>query len=74
MGKAPEIPKPLCVFCSKPWTDEMVQVSASAELEHGYYPGEIDGCEIDTVIDVICSSCDRLVYRKECRTKATSWW
>ena len=60
-------PPPLCVFCSAPWTDEMVKVFATAELEHGYYEGDVYLDSIDTVIDVTCSSCNRLVYRKEFR-------
>jgi len=62
-----EIPPPLCVFCGAPWTDEMLNVSASAELECGYYPDDYSVGSIDAVIDVTCSSCGRLVYRKECR-------
>lgn len=60
------IPPPLCVFCSAPWTDDMVKIYARAELSRGYYPD--DSVEVETVvakIDVTCSSCGRLVYRKE---------
>ncbi len=62
-----KIPPPLCVFCSAPWTDDMMKVSAEADMNWGYYPGEehVDG--VDVNIDVTCSSCGRLVYRKECR-------
>ncbi|MDP3938240.1 MAG: hypothetical protein Q8R92_08900 [Deltaproteobacteria bacterium] len=61
-----KIPPPLCVFCSAPWTDDMMQVYAKADLEVGYY-GDVDGVQIDMTIDVTCSSCNRVVYRKECR-------
>lgn len=59
-----EIPKPLCVFCSAPWTDEMVKVGAVAGLE--YYAGEVGIDRIEVKIDVTCSTCGKLVYRKEC--------
>ncbi len=59
-------PPPLCVFCNAPWTDDMLKVMAASEVEPGYYPGEIDGVQSVINIDVTCSSCNRLVYRKEC--------
>lgn len=59
-------PPPLCVFCSAPWTDDMVKVLAEAEMEHGYY-GDSYVDYIDVVVDVTCSTCRRLVYRKEVR-------
>lgn len=65
--KAETIPPPLCVFCSAPWTDDMMAVFATAELEDGYYEGDVSVSSIDVTIDVTCSSCKRLVYRKECR-------
>lgn len=56
-----EIPTPpACVFCSAPWTPEMVEL---VELS-GYCPSCADG---ERVIDVFCSACTRLVYRKEVR-------
>lgn len=58
---------PLCVFCSKPWTDDMIRASSYAELETGYY-GDSHVDSIDTVIDITCSHCNRLVYRKEIRS------
>ena len=43
----------------------MVNVLARAEIYNGYYGDwELDG--IDVLIDVKCSSCGRVVYRKEC--------
>jgi len=59
-------PPPLCVFCNAPWTDEMLKVLAETETEPGYY-GETYVVGTDITIDVTCSSCKRLVYRKECR-------
>lgn len=64
-----DIPKPLCVFCGAPWTDEMIKVSAQAKLELGFYPDDISVAEIAVKIDIICSSCDLLVYRKECAVR-----
>lgn len=61
-----KIPPPLCVWCSAPWTDEMVQMGAEAEMESGYY-GDSYVEYIDLKIDVVCSTCKRLVYRKEVR-------
>jgi len=69
MADKPEddtIPPPLCVFCNAPWTDEMLKVSAQAELDWGYY-GDASVDYIDANIDVVCSSCGQLVYRKEVR-------
>ena len=77
MGKKKEAetpPPPLCVFCSAPWTDDMLAVFAEAELEHGYYEGDVSVDTIDMVIDVTCSSCNRLVYRKEVRQIGNRAW
>lgn len=60
-------PPPLCVYCSAPWTDDMLTVWSEAEMENGYY-GDTWVDHIDTVIDVTCGSCGKLVYRKEVRT------
>ena len=57
---------PLCVFCNAPWTDDMVTVMAEAEMENGYY-GDSWVDHIDATVDITCSSCKRLVYRKEIR-------
>lgn len=65
--EAEKIPPPLCVWCSAPWTDEMLFVQANADINHGYYPGEWEVSGHDVKIDVTCSTCNRLVYRKEIR-------
>jgi formate-dependent nitrite reductase cytochrome c552 subunit len=62
-------PPPLCVWCSAPWTDDMLKVYAKADIENGYYEGEYTVIGYDTVVDVTCSSCHKLVYRKEIRVK-----
>ena len=61
-------PPPLCVWCGAPWTDEMLKVQTEGDFDFGYYPGEFSVDGYDTTIDVTCSTCNRLVYRKEIRT------
>lgn len=61
MAKREAPPPPLCVWCSTPWTDDMLKVQASADYSCGDYGG-VDG--IETTIDVVCSTCNRLVYQK----------
>jgi hypothetical protein len=62
------IPSPLCVWCSAPWTDDRLKVYTKGDFDFGYYPGEFCVGGYDTTIDVTCSNCNRLVYRKEIRT------
>ena len=73
MADEDKIPPPLCVFCSAPWTDDMLRVYTKADFDWGYYPGDfcVDG--YDTTIDVTCTSCKRLVYRKEVRLTPDSY-
>jgi hypothetical protein len=58
---------PLCVFCNAPWTADMVKVSAEVELEDGYYGDTYLSGEGIANVDITCSTCKRLVYRKEIR-------
>lgn len=60
-------PPPLCVWCGAPWTDDMLKVAATANMDYGYYPEDVWVESFDAVIDVHCGSCKRLVYRKELR-------
>lgn len=57
------VARPLCPFCSAPWDDEMIHVY-DIDASHG--PGSYDfGPENETAtVDITCSSCDRLIYRK----------
>lgn len=64
-------PPPLCVFCSAPWTDDMLKVYAQGDFDHGFYPGDFMVEGYDMTIDVTCSTCNRLVYRKEVRQDIT---
>lgn len=56
------IVRPLCPFCSAPWTDGMIQVEADASQgcdtcgHGGGAYGEVRIC---------CASCSRLIYVKE---------
>lgn len=59
--------RPICVYCNKPWSDDMISVMNMTEVENGYYPGDIDGVDVDTKIDITCDGCKRLIYRKEVR-------
>lgn len=67
MADDDKIPPPLCVWCSAPWTDEMMKVTAEAEMEDGYYGDSYLSGNGVVNIDITCSSCKRLVYRKEVR-------
>lgn len=55
--------RPLCPFCSKPWSDDMVRVYdvvTSAGCETCGY-----GSTVEATIDITCNSCNRLIYRKQ---------
>lgn len=66
---------PLCVFCSAPWTADMIKVEAEVGLETGYYGDTYLDGEGVAVVDITCSSCKRLVYRKEivCSSVGGKW-
>jgi hypothetical protein len=57
-------PPPLCVFCNAPWTDDMLKIFGKTEIEDGYYEGDYYLRDTDISIDVVCSTCKRLVYKK----------
>lgn len=68
--RADSPPPPLCVWCGAPWTDDMLKAYAYADCSCGEY-GSIESVEI--TIDVTCSSCNRLVYRKEVKQVGNHW-
>lgn len=54
--------KPLCPYCSEPWTDEMIR------LEVDEYGGLCPSCgpeSPDIILEIICSKCKKLIYKKE---------
>lgn len=56
--------RPLCPFCSKPWSAAMMHTS-----EEGY---SYESCGEQTVtLDIVCDGCERLIYRKEVFDR---WW
>ncbi len=64
--------RPICVFCNTPWTADMMAVYAEAEEEGDYYGGSyVVG--VECAIDITCSSCERLIYRKEYSVRNRSW-
>lgn len=70
--KKEPIPPPLCVWCSAPWTDDMLQASAEAEMETGYYGESYLTGKGVVAINITCGSCKRLVYQKEIRVSDVS--
>lgn len=54
--------RPLCPFCSQPWTARMMHMLDECAIQSGYY-GDIEG--VDLTIDITCDGCERLIYRKE---------
>lgn len=66
MGKPKEVngwvKPPLCVFCNAPWTDDMIRIEASSS--EGCPTCGYGGGTYGTVT-INCSSCNRLVYRKD---------
>lgn len=64
-GFAPDA-RPICVFCNAPWTDDMIRVY-DIDASHGegsYDFGPEHQC---ATVDITCSNCERLIYRKEYR-------
>lgn len=58
--------RPLCVFCNAPWTDDMITVyDIDASRDAGSY--DMGPYNQQATVDITCSSCKRLIYRKEFR-------
>lgn len=51
---------PLCPFCSAAWTEEMIDIEASASMSCPTCGPEIYGS-----IKIKCHACERLIYEKE---------
>lgn len=64
MAKIVDFDKPLCPFCSHPWTDDMVKVftESSGGCETCGYGGYTS-----YELDITCEECGKLIYRKEGR-------
>lgn len=56
--------KPLCPFCSTPWTDDMVRVY-DIDAYHGPDSYDFGPENQHATVDITCASCKRLIYRKE---------
>ena len=57
-------PRPLCPFCSAPWTDDMINVF-DIDARHGHGSYDFGPEDQRATIDITCTSCERLIYRKE---------
>jgi hypothetical protein len=55
--------RPICVFCNALWTEDMVRVY-DIDARHG--PGSYDFGpeEQEATVEIVCSSCNRLIYRR----------
>jgi hypothetical protein len=58
--------RPICVFCNAPWTDEMIRVY-DVDASHGEGSYDFGPEDERATVDITCSSCERLIYRKEYR-------
>jgi hypothetical protein len=65
---------PLCIFCDAPWTEDMLKVMAEAELENDYYGDTYLSGQGVAHIEITCSSCKRLIYRKEILCNVERKW
>lgn len=58
--------RPICVFCNAPWTDEMIRVY-DVDAQHGEGSYDFGPENMEATLEIKCSSCDRLIYKKEFR-------
>lgn len=66
--------RPICVFCNAPWTDDMVRCY-DIDAVHGEGSYDFGPEDQRATVDIVCSSCDRLIYRKEYRAEPSDpWW
>lgn len=58
--------RPICAFCSAPWTDGMIRVY-DVDASHGEGSYDFGPAHERATVDITCESCGRLIYRKEYR-------
>ena len=58
--------RPLCVFCSAPWSDDMIRVY-DIDAQHGEGSYDFGPENAHATAEIVCSSCGRLIYRKKFR-------
>lgn len=58
--------RPLCVFCSTPWTDEMIHIY-DVDAKHGADSYDFGPEDMEATLEIKCGSCERLIYKKEFR-------
>lgn len=56
--------RPICVFCSAPWSDEMIKVE-DIDASHGHGSYDIGPENQRATVDITCDTCNKLIYRKE---------
>jgi hypothetical protein len=54
------VKRPLCPFCSKEWSDDMIDIEASASMACSTCASEVGGS-----VKIKCGGCNRLIYEKE---------
>ena len=60
--------KILCPYCNAPYTAEMLE---TLDICEGSYTPDCVGSKIIGKIDINCSKCKKLVYRKEIELRNT---
>jgi hypothetical protein len=55
--------RPLCPFCSAPWTDAMIRVF-DIDARHGRDSYDFGPEDQQATVDITCTTCKRLIYRK----------
>lgn len=56
--------RPICVFCNAPWTDDMIRIY-DVDASHGEGSYDFGPEDRRASLDITCSSCNRLIYRRE---------
>jgi hypothetical protein len=65
-GSFSEGARPKCVFCNTDWDDEMIRVF-DVDASHGPDSYDFGPENQRATVDITCSTCERLIYRKEYR-------